>query len=81
MKLSILYRTYILKLWYPQILQGINDYNTIHGSEATSVCNVIESLGSKNISTSVDCTVVSIINIKKNISTNVNGGNLGVGIL
>lgn len=55
----ILCRIFGLKLWYPQILQSINDNEKVNGA-GIGFCNIVESISNINISsTDSECTVVS----------------------
>lgn len=53
-------RVFGLKLWYPQILQTINDYEKNYGNDDITVCKVFEDLTNKNDSAADNCTVVSL---------------------
>lgn len=46
-------------MWYPQILQTINDFEQEHGNAELYMCNIVNSLTEQNISTASNCTVVS----------------------
>lgn len=57
---SVLYfRAFSVKLWYPQILQTINDYGNVKEKTDPNVCDILNSLAFRNTSENVICTVVS----------------------
>lgn len=51
------YRAFPVKLWYPQILQAINDNQD---NSELHICNIVSSLASQNTSAGSVCTVVSL---------------------
>lgn len=48
-------------MWYPQLLQSINDYEKQYGDDGISICSVVDSMTHRNQSASGHCTVVTNI--------------------
>lgn len=60
-------RIFGLKLWYPQVLQSVNDNEVVTGDDGIGFCDIIERLSNINkSSTDSKCTVVSNFNIANN---------------
>lgn len=57
-----------IKMWYPQILQSINDIEKEHGSSEVHICNIINAMSDQNTSSDAICSVVSI-NLKISLNT------------
>lgn len=55
---NIIYSTNTVRLWQPQLLQAVSDYQHLHNGSSASMCDMLAILTpkKKNITT---CTVVS----------------------
>lgn len=53
------YSAFSVKMWYPQILQAINDYGKDKPDDDPNICDILNSLAYQNTSQSAVCTVVS----------------------
>lgn len=54
-----------IKMWYPQILQTINDVNKETGGTDVQICNIIDSLAQQNTFSNTTCIVVSNNDLQK----------------
>lgn len=57
------YSAFSVKLWYPQILQAINDFHNENANVNPNICDILNSLTNRNETGDNVCTVVSIVQI------------------
>lgn len=55
------FRVNTLRLWMPQILQGIHEYQLAHNGSSTSFCEVMKDMNSVEQEDLVNCIVVSLL--------------------